>query len=216
VLGTPTTVSVTVAPVAPATGTPSGTVVISASSGGGCTVTLASGSGSCTWTPLAGGSTTLTATYGGDSLFNGSTATSAPVTVLVYYSFNGFLSPLTTAGSLANPSYSGVQNYGSGVPLKYQLKDSLGNYVTSLSSTTLIQAVAYTSGSCSGQATGSTLLLYNPTNGATGGSTFRYDSTNNQFIFNWATSSAPGTGCYELELTLNDGSPVKATTVKLQ
>ncbi len=83
--------------------------------------------------------------------------------------------------------------------------------------TQLIQAVAYTGGACSGQATGTVFVLYSPTSGATGGSTFRYDSTNNQFIFNMATGAlTTGPGCYEVDLTLSDGSPIKATTVKLQ
>jgi hypothetical protein len=216
VLGTPTTVTVAVSPVSPATGTPTGTVTISGGAAGGCTLTLAAGAGSCSWTPLAGGSVTLTATYGGDSFFNPSATSTAPVTVLVFYNFNGFLSPLSVAGTLTSPSFSGTQNNGSAVPLKWQLRDSSGSFLTSLSTTKLVQATMYTPGVCSGQATGQTLVLYNPTNGATGGSTFRYDTTNNQFIFNWDTSSAFGPGCYEVVLTLNDGSPVKATTVKLQ
>ena len=43
-------------------------------------------------------------------------------------------------------------------------------------------------GVCSGQAGGTPVLLYSPTTGAKGGSTFRYDAGTNQFIFNWDTS----------------------------
>ncbi len=68
---------------------------------------------------------------------------------------------------------------------------------------------------CSGQALGTTTLLYSPTTGAKGGSTFRYDSGTHQFIFNWDTGYMPGPGCYELELQLNDGSPIKATVEQL-
>jgi hypothetical protein len=75
--------------------------------------------------------------------------------------------------------------------------------------------VQYPAGICSGQASGPAVLLYSPTYGATGGSTFRYDTSNNQFIFNWDTSSVPGAGCYEVLLTLSDGSPAKATTIQL-
>jgi hypothetical protein len=57
-------------------------------------------------------------------------------------------------------------------------------------------------------------VLYIPTNGATGGSTFRYDSSNNQYIFNWDTSSA-SRGCFNLVVDLADGSTY-ATIVKLQ
>ncbi len=160
---------------------------------------------------------TLTATYGGDAFFNGSVTTSS-VTVLVYYTFIGFLTPLTTAGTLSSPSNSGTGNFTQGVPIKWQLKDSTGAYITSLSSTQTLAAIYYTGGVCTGgQATGTVFVLYSPTSGATGGSTFRYDSTNNQFIFNMATGSlTTGAGCYEIELTLSDGSPIKATTLKLQ
>jgi hypothetical protein len=136
--------------------------------------------------------------------------------VLVYYNFTGFLSPMATAGTFTSPSFSGASNNGSAVPIKWQLRDSSGNFLTSTSTAQLLQAVAYSGGACSGQAAGQVFVLYNPTSGATGGSTFRYDTTNNQFIFNWDTSSAGGPGCYELVLTLNDASPAKATIQKLQ
>ena len=214
VLGTPTTVSVTVSPVAPATGTPTGTVTVSAGAGGGCTITLASGAGSCSWTPLTGGSVTLTATYGGDALFNGSFTTTAPVTVLVYYGFSGFGSPLATAGTLSNPSYSGVQNLGSATPIKFQLFDSSGANMTDLRAVTSIAAVG--NPACTGAPTGNSILLYSPTVGATGGSTFRSSSTG--YVFNWDTSVVVpnGPGCYTIVLQLNDGSAPRATTIRLQ
>ncbi len=119
-------------------------------------------------------------------------------------------------GSIGAPTFSGNANYGSATPIKWKLQDTSGNYLSALSTTKLLQAVAYTGTACSGQAAGQAYLLYNPTSGATGGSTFRYDAGTNQFIFNWDTSSVAGPGCYELELQLNDGSAVKATIERLQ
>jgi hypothetical protein len=58
------------------------------------------------------------------------------------------------------------------------------------------------------------ILLYSPTTGAKGGSTFRFST--NQFVFNWDTSTGATAGCYTLVLQLNDGSPFKATTIQLQ
>jgi hypothetical protein len=218
VLGTPATVSVTVAGVAPATGTPTGPVTVSAGAAGSCTIAAldATGNGSCVWTPLTGGTVTLTATYGGDALFNGSAGSSAPITVLVYYAFTGFLTPMATAGTHEAPTFSGSSNYGSAQPIKWQLKDSSGNYITDLTTALVLQGTPYAPGSCSGPAGGSPILLYSPTTGAKGGSTFRYDTGNNQFIFNWNTGYMPGPGCYEIELQLNDGSPIKATIEQLQ
>ena len=68
------TVSVTVAPVAPATGTPTGTVTVTSEGGSlSCTVTLATGN-SCPLPPFTTpGTNTVTATYSGDNNFTAGT-----------------------------------------------------------------------------------------------------------------------------------------------
>jgi hypothetical protein len=223
-VSSPTTVTATVADVqgAGTSSSPSGLVTFSSSvatdalSPTTCTPSAATSSTSTcsvTLTPSTAATRTITASYGGSTV-HAPSSSSADLTAS-FYNFNGFLSPLSTAGTLGSPSFSGSGNYGSAEPLKYQLRDSSGNFITSLSTTQLIQAVQYPAGLCSGQASGPAVLLYSPTYGATGGSTFRYDTSNNQFIFNWDTSSVPGAGCYEVLLTLSDGSPAKATTIQL-
>ena len=79
-VGQPHTVAGTVGPVAPASGTPTGLVVVDDGSGASCNATLASGAFSCALTSTTVGTKTITATYQGDSAFSGS-STSASHTV---------------------------------------------------------------------------------------------------------------------------------------
>ncbi|MBI1765943.1 MAG: Ig-like domain repeat protein, partial [Acidobacteria bacterium] len=74
--GQSVTVNFTVAPVAPGTGTPGGNVVVTVSGGAEtCTGTVASGT--CNITLTTPGNRILTATYAGDTNFNGSSDTEA-------------------------------------------------------------------------------------------------------------------------------------------
>ena len=182
------------------------------------TSTLSGNAATFTTSTLSVGSHSITAAYGGAPNFAPSTSgTLTQVVNIPPYTFTGFLSPLSTAGSVTSPTNSGTGNFSKGLPIKWQLKDSLGNFVTSLTSTQTLKATYYGAACGSGQATGTTFTLYQPTTGATGGSTFRYDSSNNQYLFNWSTKSVTtGPGCYEIILKLNDGSPEKATQIKLQ
>ena len=92
VVGQDYVVSVSVAPVAPGAGVPSGTVHVSDSDGNGCDVTLSGGSGSCTLPSDSAGTKTLDAHYQGDAGFDTSDATSvshqvdaaATTTVVIY------------------------------------------------------------------------------------------------------------------------------------
>src|SRR4030095_15025453 len=106
--------------------------------------------------------------------------------------------------------------YGSGQPVKWKLQDGGGNYLSDLATLQLLQAAPYAAGVCSGQASGTPVLLYSPTTGAKGGSTFRFDSGTNQFIFNWNTGYMAGPGCYELEVQVHDGSAIKAAIEPLR
>src|SRR5262249_22972683 len=138
---------------------------------------LSSGAATFSTSALSAGSHSITAAYGGAP--NYLPSTSAVLTQTVnpgFYPFTGFLSPRAAAGTLASPSFSGSVNYGSAIPIKWTLKDGNGNFISDLTSTASLQAVAYPAGVCSGQATGAVFVLYTPTTGAKGGSTFRYDS----------------------------------------
>jgi YVTN family beta-propeller protein len=104
------------------------------------------------------------------------------------YNFSGFFSPI------ANPPTVNTGHAGRTYPVKWQLTNSSGVQVTSLSA---VVSITYESVSCS-------TFAGNPTDalpaGSTGGSSLRYDG---QYIFNWATPSQAG--CYDLFLTLNSG-----------
>src|SRR5262249_56737197 len=66
------TVSFTVTVNPPGAGTPTGTVTVSDGTGGTCSASVAAGS--CSLTSTTAGAKTLTAVYGGDGNFNGSTS----------------------------------------------------------------------------------------------------------------------------------------------
>ena len=109
VTGQPVTYTAVVAPVAPGTGTPTGTIeflqggVPVASCGGASGVAVdGTGTATCTVTYAGTGSTTVTAVYLGDA--NYVTSTSAPVTQVVDQA-----TTLTTLGSSSNPSVTGQQ-----------------------------------------------------------------------------------------------------------
>ncbi len=216
-LGQAVTFTARVTVTAPGAGMPSGTVTFrdgAATLGSG--LLDASGTATFSTAALAAGSHPVTATYPGEPGYGASA--SGIVTQVVLsppsYTFTGFGSPLATAGTVSSPSYSGVQNLGSATPIKFQLRDSLGANVTDLGA--VLSIVAVPNATCSGAASGTPILLYSPTVGATGGSTFR--SSSSGYTFNWDTSVVVpnGPGCYTLVVQLNDGSAARATTIRLQ
>jgi hypothetical protein len=119
-LNQPVTFTATVALPAGATDSPTGTVQFQIDHVNfGAPVSLTAGQASLSTSPLAAGSHTITALYSGDDCFS---AGSGGLTQSVQYKFSGFLAPLSTSLS-----------YGLGrtIPIKFQLTDSNGAFITS-------------------------------------------------------------------------------------
>jgi hypothetical protein len=132
---------------------------------------------SCTATDKAGNTATKSASYS------------------VNYKFVGFLSPLNsdTTGKVLN-----VGNAGRTYPIKWQLTDANGNYITDAVSNTTIYVAKVACINVSGDPTDTIDYA-----SSTGGTALRYDSTSNQYIYNWATPSAKG-ACYRMTVTTPD------------
>ncbi|MHB8568307.1 MAG: PxKF domain-containing protein [Nitrososphaerales archaeon] len=165
--------------------TPVGTVGITSSAGllsaSSCTLaqtTVGTATCSVTYTGTTLGSNTISASYGGDSGHYGS---SGGATLQVIYGFGGFLAPLHN---------NGYYNDGRTIPVKFQLTDANGNYISTA------VAKIYVDGN-PGVASGSSNT----------GNLFRYD---NQYIFNLSTKGL-SVGVHTITIVLDDGMSYSIT-----
>ena len=147
--------------------------------------------------PVASGSPINTATVGPKDFTvtasdrAGNTATrTVSYNVVLPYTFNGFFSPLSPAGTFA-----GYFNRGQNITLKWELL----NGATQLTDLSLINSLTVQPNSgCPGTPTGTPATLY-PS--AQGGTILR---ASGQYVFNWDTNNLAA-GCYTLRLNLTNG-----------
>jgi hypothetical protein len=106
------------------------------------------------------------------------------------YNFGGILQPINQDGS-------SVFKLGRTVPVKFQLRNTVGDFA----STAIAKIyLAKTSNSVTGTETEA-----ESTSSATTGNLFRYDITENQYIFNLATKPLT-TGTWQIRIELDDGT----------
>jgi len=108
------------------------------------------------------------------------------VTYNVGYKFSGFLPPLKVKGKQQTLQFKA----GSTIPVKFQLADNNGNYIS-----TATAQIWVDSNSTAGKSSG----------GANKQNYFRYDTTSNQYIFNLSTKGL-AKGSHIIIVTLNDGT----------
>ncbi|GAE34445.1 hyalin [Halalkalibacter akibai JCM 9157] len=108
----------------------------------------------------------------------------------VVYDFGGILQPINQNGS-------SVFKAGSTVPVKFQLKDNNGAFIT--------DAVAKIGHSKQSNNVWGNVEEAVSTSAATTGNLFRYDAKDNQYIFNLNTKGL-SSGTYKLTISLNDGT----------
>jgi HYR domain len=122
----------------------------------------------------------------------GNTATGS-FTVTVRFDFRGFLNPVDS-------NVLNVMKGGSTAPIKWQISNQGGGYIGDL------QVVSRTA---SGVVTCGGSTMDDLTQFATGNTALRYDTTSNQYIYNWQSPKTAGK-CYQVTIGLTDGRSYSA------
>jgi len=111
----------------------------------------------------------------------------------VVYSFGGFLPPIKDDGS-------GVYKLGRTIPIKFQLTDMNGQFISTANPVLTIRKIS------SGILGDEEIEL--PTISTNSDDTFRYDEKSSQYIYNLSTGGLPA-GTWEIEVSLDDNTAYK-------
>jgi hypothetical protein len=158
-----------------------------------CTLSGSGASASCTiqYTATLPNVQTLTASFGGDVKHHGGSGAFA---LQATYTFVGFFQPVENMPVLNSGKA------GRTIPVKWQLKDAAGGFVSSLAAV-VNNPLQYRQIHCDTSAPQDPLPA--DTSGSSG---LRYDAGSGQYIFTWQTSGSFANKCYELLLDLDDGT----------
>jgi len=146
-------------------------------------------------------STVGTRTYIVNASDNAGNSSSNSCTYRVIYDFQG-------AGGfgppIANPPATNTAKGGSTVPVKWQLPDGQGGYISNLG---VVTSLAIQEVQCANLSNTLTNEVLASTSGNSG---LRYDAIASQFIYNWKTDRSMAGKCYVFILRLNDESEFRA------
>ena len=123
-----------------------------------------------------------------------------PVPLLTPYTFSGFQRPVDGAPVI------NIGLAGRTYPVKWQLKDGAGGFVSRLSA---FKSLTSSRAKCGAFLAQPLDLLETRASGPAG---LTYDSVSNQYVFNW---KAPSIGCYTMSLTLDNDQVYTANFVIL-
>jgi hypothetical protein len=194
------TFTATVTAVAPGAGTRTGTVTFKDGATVMGTGTLnASGQATYTTSSLTVGSHVITAVYGGDGNFNGSTGT-LPGGQQVSYRFDGFLQPINDTAHeqvCGAPCPVSIFKGGSTIPVKFDLKRADGTLVSAGSTPIFVGPIQ--SGPMSGPITEPTF-----SDPPTAGTLF--SANGGHYQYNWSTKGVQSGYYYWIGAKLDDGT----------
>lgn len=137
----------------------------------------------------------------------GNETTLSPGTLTVTYPWSGFLQPIDDPAATSGISPS-IFKAGSTVPVKFKLKNAAGQLIQA---TILPEWLTPTRGTALAGSVDEPVY----SDPASTGNMYRWDSANQQYIYNWKTSKSDAGYWYKVYVKLDDGT-IKSVMVGLR